>query len=297
MAAAQGYDPNRHGQYGYIFIPGASASDSKVAGFFSGILEYDPRECPGVTSAAFFSTAVDAFAERLKGQKATFTLDNNRLRHVHFNSGSSALSDEFQAHNKEIGPGRTSNQMWGMDCSHRAIVDLVRSGGGGDPRSTLQVNSLRSGGAPGAASRQPPSRSAGADTQQQADFQNALSAAERKDAAVAAERKRFGSGRDKEIRQLVDLRERIATRRPRMCRSNATKNVINFNYLPGVMLMTRERAETIYADMKRKSATSCQQSSPAKLGPLNCDAVKGFSSCTVTMECAPVQYPCPAGAQ
>lgn len=144
----------------------------------------------------------------------------------------------------------------------------------------------------------PPGDAAGGGGPAAAQQAAALEAAARRDALVAAERKRYGAGRDKEIGQLVDLRARIASKKPRMCKSNPTRDEIRFDDLSSTLVtrMTRERAEQLYAQMKN-SATACGQSGPAKMGPLVCDRPSGVSTCTATRECAAMEYPCPSNAQ
>jgi hypothetical protein len=288
MEAAAQYNPDRDGQYGYVFAPGTSAKDKNIAAYFSGVIEFDPERCPGVTAAAFFSAAVDDFAERIS-TIGKAKIETDRLRHVGASSSARTVEQMIQVHRDSYGSGRSTSLMWGFSCDSAAKAELIRSGRGQDHRSTLNLNPMRSS----MNSAAPDAPKVPSSSEQAA----ALKKAERYDALVAAERKRFGPGKDREIRQLVDLRERIANKKPRICRSNAFKEVINFEHLRGVLLVTREGADKIYGDMKRSSATSCPQSSPANLGPLNCSGEGKYLTCTVTKECRSVEYPCPSNRQ
>lgn len=120
-------------------------------------------------------------------------------------------------------------------------------------------------------------------------------AKKQRDARIEIEKRRFGAGREREIRELIDLREQVEKSQPKMCKTNSTKDTIDFDSLQGAgLLLTRERAEQIYAGMRAKASANC------KLGPLTCDkgpGGAGWTSCTAIEECSAVEYPCPKNAQ
>lgn len=185
-AHVHAYDPNRDGQYGYIYIPGRSPSDAKVTAYFSGVLEYEPKNCPGITAAAFFSKAVDLFARRISAANAKFVLEDDRLKHMRVSSSDSDLREMLDAHNRSLQPNKGSNQMWGVDCSHSSMLELARSGQGTDPRSTLALNS-------------PAPTSGSASTSQALEIER--------------ETQRLGTHRQAEARRLVEMREAAAKAR------------------------------------------------------------------------------------